>query len=164
MTRHDDQEQVAAERLRHGVDRALHAHGACDLVIGARFAPRDRAYILVDALVEVRHAGKIQRDLRHVGIAAAQQRDDAFDGDFGVVRWALLARLGIEVVHPPPGFQLAGFGQLHAPNAKAAPCDAAPADCTVEDCEPVPRHFYATYPTRIITLSQRTASGILRFG
>src|SRR5262249_48500258 len=122
------------------------------------------ADVLVDALVEVRHAGKIQRDLRHVGIAAAQQRDDAFDGHFRVERRTLLARLGIEAVHPPPGFQLAGLGPLHADPAETPPCDAAPADCTVEDCEPVPRHFYATSPTRIITLSQRTASGILRFG
>ena len=80
---------------------------------------------------------------------AAQQRDDALDRDLDIVRRPLFARVGIELEQPPAGFDLAGFGKLHADNAKIAPCDAASADRRVENAVPTPRH-YATHPAGII--------------
>ena len=113
MAGHDDHERIAADRLRHRIDRALHAHGAGDFVVGAGFAARNGAGELVDALVEVGDAGHVERDVGKIRVAAAQQRDNPFDRDFGIQRRTLLARLGIELVQPAAGIDLARFGKLH---------------------------------------------------
>jgi hypothetical protein len=94
---------------------------------------------------------------------AAQQRDNAFDGKFDIQRRAKLTGFGVEAKQPPPGFDLAGFRQLHADNAIVAPCDAAPANACVEYCVPTPRH-YANHPESIITPSQKRAPGKFRSG
>ena len=52
-----------------------------------------------------------------IGRLAAQQRDNAFDRDFGIQRRAKFAGFGIKLKQPPPGFDLARFRQLHADNA-----------------------------------------------
>ena len=88
--------------------------------IGAGFAARDGAGKLVDALVEGGDAGHVERDVGKIAGFAAQQRDDAFDRDFDIQRRALLARLGIELEQPPPGFDLAGFGSC-TPTMPARP-------------------------------------------
>ncbi|GCC46858.1 hypothetical protein chiPu_0030957, partial [Chiloscyllium punctatum] len=77
---HDDHEGIAAERLRHRIDRAGRAQGAGDLVIGPGFAAGNVADGMVDALVEGRDVGHVERHAREVTIAAAQGRDDALDG------------------------------------------------------------------------------------
>ena len=48
---------------------------------------------------------------------AAQQRHDAFDRDFDIRRRALFAGVGIELIQPAPGFDLARLRQLHANDA-----------------------------------------------
>ena len=113
---------------------------AGDFAIGAGFAARDGARERVDALVEGGNAGHIERDVGKVAVAAAQQRDDAFDRDLDIQRRAQFAGVGIELEQPPPGFDLARFGQLHAHHAEIAPCDAASADPGVENGVPTPRH------------------------
>ena len=65
---------------------------------------------------------------------------DAFDRDFDIQGSAHLARVGIKLEQPPPRFDLARFGKLHADHAGIAPYDAAPADAGVEYAVPTPRH------------------------
>jgi hypothetical protein len=137
---HDDHEGIAADRLRHRIDRAGSAQAAGDLVIGAGFAARDGPGNCVDALVEAWDISHIQRDVGQVGSLPAQQRDDALDGDFDIFRRPLLARVGIEQKQPPAGFDLAGFGELHADDTQRAPCDPAPANSRVKNAVPTPRH------------------------
>jgi len=70
----------------------------------------------------------------------AQQCADALDRDLDVRRRTHFARVGIEVKQPLAGFDLAGFGKLHADNARITPCDAASADRRVEYGVRPPRH------------------------
>ena len=118
---------------------------AGDLVIGAGFAARNGAGELIDALVEGVNAAHVERDFGKIGVAAAQHSCDAFDGDFGIQRRALLVGFRIEAEQPAPGIDLARFGKLHADDAIVAPCDAASADRGVKNRVPIPRHD-ATQP------------------
>jgi len=89
--------------------------------------------------------GHVEGDAGGVGRLAAQQRHDALDRKLDIRRRALFAGVGIELVEPLAGFDLAGLGQLDADDAGNAPGNAAAADHRVENTVPTPRH-YATHP------------------
>ena len=119
---------ILGQRLRHRVHRAGGAEPGGDFAIGAGFAARDRLRQLVDPLVEGVDAGQIEGDVGKLAGLAAQQRHDALDRDFDIQWRTRFAGLGIKLIQPAPGFDLARFGQLHAEDTAIAPCDAAPAN------------------------------------
>ena len=123
-----------------------------DFAIGAGFAAWNRARELVNPRIEGVDAAHIERDLGEIGRFAAQQRGNTLDRHFDIQRRAEFAGVGIEPKQAPAGFDLARFRQLHANNAAIAPCDAASADCRIENGVPTPRH-YATHPEGIIAPS-----------
>ena len=134
-----------------------------DFAIGAGFAARDGPRLLVNPLIEGGDAGHIEGDVGKIGRLAAQQRHDALDRDLDIQRRALFAGVGMELIQPPSGFDLARLGQLHADDAGMAPCDAASADHRIENAVPTPRH-YATYPGRDHSTVINGAPGIFGVG
>ncbi len=121
MAGHDDHEGIAPDRLRHRMGRARRTQSARDLGIGAGLAARDAAGELVDALVEIGNAGHVERDFADVGVAAAQDRDDALDGDFGC------SRAGAARALPDRAGTSGGGFPARAPRAIARPkCPARP--------------------------------------
>ena len=149
---HDDHEGISADRLRYRILAAAAADKVGDLVIGAGFAARNGAGGCIDALVEHRDPGHVERHIGEVGGAAAQLRTDALDRDLHHHWRTLFARLRIEPVKTPPGLDLPRFRQLHADDAGLAPRDAATADAGVKDCVVSP-HQRTPTPSGIITLS-----------
>jgi hypothetical protein len=107
--------------------------GGCDLAIGAGFAARDGAGVLIDALVEGGDALDVERDIGKIAGLAAQQRHNALDRELDHRRRTLLACLRIEPVQPPPRLDFARFRQLHADDPGIAPYDAAAPDAGVKD-------------------------------
>ena len=138
MARHDQHERIARQRLRHRMRGAGSLELRGDLAIGQRFAARDGPREVVDPGVERPDAGHIEPDLGEIGRLAAQQRHDAVDGALDFRGRAEFAGLGKQLEQPPPGFDLARLGQLHAQNAQLAPCDAASADRRIEYRVPTP--------------------------
>lgn len=157
MAWHDQHERIFADRLRYRMRRAGGLQRGRHLAIAAGFAPGNGASEFVDPLVEGRYAVHVERDVGKTDRMAAQQRHQAFDRDLDGERGAHLARLRISLEQPPPGFDLARFGKLHAYHAGIAPYDAAPADAGVEYAIPMPHHATST-PAATIALPWRGAS------
>ena len=140
MAGHDDHEGVAADRLRHRMDRAGSAQGRGYFRIGPGLAARDRARIGVDALAEGGNAGHIKRNLGEIARRPTQQGCDALDCNLDIRGSTKFARIRIELIQPPPRIDLANLGKLHANNARRPPRDAAAADPRIENSVATPRH------------------------
>ena len=74
------------DRLRHRIRRAGGPQARGYFGIDAGFAGRNGSCERVDPLVEARDAGHIKRDVGEVAGLAAQQGDNAFDGDLDIKR------------------------------------------------------------------------------
>lgn len=157
MAGNDDHERVAGDRLRDRAHGARSPDTRGNFAIGAGFAARNRPRERVNPRIEVGYAAEVERDPGEIGAFAAQQRRNTIDRHFDMQRGSKFAGIGIETKQAPPCFDLARFRQLHADDAAIAPCDAASADCRIENGVPTPRH-HATHRSGIIALSWTGAS------
>src|ERR1700730_1407317 len=132
MAGDDDHERIFRDRLRHRMLGARRPEPRCDFTIRTGFPAGDGARQLVNALVEDMNAAGVEGNVQKIACLAAQQRDDAVDRDFGIHRRTGFARLGVELIYPPSGIDLACLGQMHGDDAGIAPNDAATADSRIE--------------------------------
>ena len=105
----------------------------------------------------------VERDFAEVGVAAAQDRDDALDGDFGIRGRPLLAGFRIEPVHPAPGIEFARLRSC-TPRIPLSP-HAIPHRpiAVLKVVYPYP-NMTPPNPPGIIAPPKAGASGILRLG
>ena len=157
MAGNDDDERVAGDRLRDRAHGARSPDTRGDFAIAAGCAARNRPRERVDARIEGGQAAEVERDPGEIGAFAAQQRGNTIDRRFDTGRGRKFAGIGIKAKQAPPCFDLPHFRQLHANDAAIAPCDAASADCRIENAVPTPRH-HAIHPSGIIASPQTGAS------
>src|SRR5581483_11570645 len=119
-------------RLADGARRARRLGFRRDLAVRETRARRNLAYDLVDARVEARHAGHVERHRSEIAGGPAQQRVDAVDRALNFAR-----RRSLDRVHAVDQLgdrrAVARFGQAQAGDATFAPGNAATAERRVEE-------------------------------
>src|SRR6202030_4135332 len=87
---------------------------------------------VVDAAVEVGHAGGVDGHVSEIARRAAEQSDHVVDGALHLFQWHGFARTRKPPQHAIAGRVRRAFRQLHAGNAALAPHDPGGADRSFE--------------------------------
>ncbi len=134
MTRYDQWNWVAAERLADLACQAAVAQTGRDLAVGEGRAGADVPRDFVDLLLKRIHAREIERDGGKVTRLPAQQRDDAIDRPRNVLWWRHLVRIREPHQQTGAGLFRLRLRQLHRDNAVVAPGNATGPDRRIEQC------------------------------
>jgi hypothetical protein len=126
MTRHDDGERIASQRLSDLARRSRIAKPRRYVPLGERFTHRNGARRQVNASIELRHASHIEGNCRKIARFAAQECDNAVD--CGLHRGWGCYFFGFGGMPKEAGarFGFGRFRQLHGDNATGIPGNTAP--------------------------------------
>ena len=140
MAGHDDQEGVPAQRLTHGTRQAARTEPVRNLAIGESRARGDGPGDVVDAPVELRHGGHVERQTRQIHVGAAKHRGNGVERALNVAWRSGLARARVQPQHACARLDLAPLRQLHPEDAARAPRDGAASDRRLENRKLRRRH------------------------
>ena len=134
MTRDDDRNRIAAERLPDRACRRRIAKARGDFAVGQRRARRNRPRDLVDALMELRHAVHVERDEGKIRALAPHQSRHRVDDAPDIRRTAAVSSAPGE---PRPSrrrvAERSASGSRKPETPRVAPDDPARSDRGVEE-------------------------------
>src|SRR3569833_1102357 len=109
-----------------------------DLLVAPSLSARDAANVVVDPPIDRRDVAHVEGDIGQVAILTAQHGNDPVNSALDLRRGPQFACFGKQPEQAPERLDLSRFRQLYSGHTCIAPCNAATADCRIENGIPTP--------------------------